>query len=259
MTKTILALGKSGPVMNAIVNELLSAGNHVSIVGCPERNAISQPSLVKTVGICSVIDLILNGSFETIFLNLYGEPSTAENRLIQQAIKCAANKKNITFLILRRAGRNNSIELSNPDNQHSCKFAVIISSFIFEDLLLSSFKTNIHLSRELLAGSYGISAGDIGRQIDKAIKMKNQFNGITYFVQGPEKIDLNEVTAKTRNHLRVVKKPSLQVRNLFQALTRIRCIAFFMRNPVKAFHIDKEWNELGKPQISVDGFLNKIA
>jgi hypothetical protein len=257
MCKTILALGKQSPVLSAIVSELLSAGKNVSIVKYPASRSVTQQSLVSVVMADSVKNLVLDNHFEAIFINLYEEPSPDEMKLIREVLANIANRKDIRIAVLTSVGKSWT-GLLNTYRKYDMAFTVFVSSFIFEDLLLLSFKTIIHLSRELISGSYGVSARDIGRQIVRAIGRKNQYSGKTYFVYGPEKIDLKEASDKARQLL-VTEKPSLQVKNLCRALAKIRRVAFFMPNSAKPSGADKTWNELGKPQISFDGFLKMIA
>jgi hypothetical protein len=178
-------------------------------------------------------------------------------KLIREVLANIANRKDIRIAVLTSVGKSWT-GLLNTYRKYDMAFTVFVSSFIFEDLLLLSFKTIIHLSRELISGSYGVSARDIPRQIVRAIGRKNQYSGKTYFVYGPEKIDLKEASDKARQLL-VTEKPSLQVKNLCRALAKIRRVAFFMPNSAKPSGADKTWNELGKPQISFDGFLKMIA
>lgn len=283
--KNITVIGATGMIGVPVTQELIKAGFHVTaLVRNPEKAKAIFPSGVTFVkgdldNKKSIAEALQNA--DGLYINISTRPTDKENQFnpeihgldnILEVAKQATSLKQIAFLssfLARNFKGDWWVMKAKKDGITKVKNSGIPYTIFYPSNLMENFasegmrrgnKVN-YIKASVNNKAWWIAGQDFGRNVANAFKTEKALNA-EYPVQGLEALTMEEAARKfaaayPKEKLSVGSLPygMLKVLSWFMPPMKfLKNLMDVMLNNVETFEAQKTWDELGKPELTIEKF-----
>lgn len=287
MIKNITVIGATGMIGKPVTKELIKAGfNITALVRNPEKAKSTFPAGVNFVkgdldNKSSIAEALKNA--EGLYINISTLPTDKENLFnpemhgldnIVEMAKQSPNLKQIALLssfLARNYQGDWWVMRAKKSGIERVKNCGIPYSIFYPSNLMENFAGGMVRNGKITVPKYGnakkawwIAAEDFGRNVVNAFKNEKSLNR-EFPVQGLEGLTMEEAARKyadnyTKQKLSVSTMPFGLMKFLGLFIPQMKFLSNLMSvmlNNVETFEAQKTWDELGKPQITIDDFAKQ--
>ena len=288
MSKNICIIGATGMIGIPVTKELVKAGfNVTALVRNPEKAKSIFPAGVNFVNgdldDKNSIGLALENA-DGLYINISTRPTDKENQFNPEAqgldhiISAAKTNGNIKQIVLLSSflarnyqgnwwvfnSKKSSIERVKKSG---IPYTIFYPSNFMENLISEGMKRGNKLNfikASVNHKSWWIAGEDFGRNVAQAFLTEKALNQ-EYPVQGPEALTMQEAAQKfvgaySKERLSVGSMPYGVLKFLGYFIPQMKFVSKLMNvmiNNFVTFESQKTWDQLGRPQLTVEAFAHK--
>lgn len=287
MIQNITVIGSTGMIGTPVTKELINAGFSVTLLvrDIEKAKKIFGDSVSYVSGDLedrdSIAEAIKNA--DGLYINISTRPTDKENIFnpeihgLDKILEVAAHAKNLkqiaylSSFLARNYQGDWWVFRAKKSSIERIKLSGIPYTIFYPSNFMENFKFGMVrngkisiLKTKTENKAWWIAGEDFGRQVANAFKNELALNR-EYPVQGPEGLTMKEaaerfVNAYTKEKLTVGYMPFILIKILALFLPVMKYLSRLMSvmlNNVETFESQNTWNELGKPELTIEKFAIK--